>query len=88
MTDMPYDEEHLAELLGLLKPAPLGWVEAAAELPAARRALAEIGPRLLEGVQERAVQTAALEAALREAGYEPTAGLVTAVRRGLERRER
>ena len=28
-----YDEERLGELLAVLPPAPLGWVEAAQELP-------------------------------------------------------
>ena len=82
---MSNDEEELAELLRLLKPAPQGWVDAAAELPAARRALAEVGPRVLEGAETRAQETAELEAALRDAGYDPTPALVEALRRDLRR---
>jgi hypothetical protein len=84
VSDM-YDEERIAELLRLLPPAPGGWVDAAAELPTARRALADLEARVLEGAEERAAVTADLEAALRDAGYDPSPTLVEAVRRGLER---
>jgi tRNA U34 5-methylaminomethyl-2-thiouridine-forming methyltransferase MnmC len=84
VSDM-YDEERIAELLRLLPPAPGGWVAAAAELPTARRALADLEARVLEGAEERAAVTADLEAALRDAGYDPSPTLVEAVRRGLER---
>src|SRR5438094_655263 len=40
-----YDMERLAELIGMLPPAPVGWVEAAQELPRARRELDEIVQR-------------------------------------------
>jgi hypothetical protein len=40
--DVPYDEERLAELLRALPPAPAGWVEAAKELPSARRSLEDL----------------------------------------------
>ncbi len=82
---MDHDEEELGELLRLLGPVPAGWVEAAAALPAARRAIAEIGPRLLEAAADRALETAELEAALREAGIESTPGLAEAIRRDLQR---
>ena len=39
MTRAP-DEERLGALLRILVPAPQGWVQAAQELPDARRALA------------------------------------------------
>ena len=40
---MPHiDEVRLGELLGVLPPAPVGWVQAAQELPEARRQLDEI----------------------------------------------
>ena len=42
MSEKPHDEERLGELLGLLPPAPAGWVQAAKELPEARRTLDEI----------------------------------------------
>jgi hypothetical protein len=81
---MPHDEEHIAALLRALPPAPPGWVAAASELPTARRALAEIETRLATD-PARAAQTAALEAALEQAGFEPTPELVDAVRRELGR---
>ena len=40
-----YDEERIAELLRLLPPAPVGWVRAAQELPAARKELAALVAR-------------------------------------------
>jgi hypothetical protein len=36
------DEQRLAELLGRLPPAPKGWVEAAQQLPDARRQLDQL----------------------------------------------
>jgi hypothetical protein len=83
--DTAHDEEQLGRLLRVLEPAPDAWVPAAAELPAARRALAEIGPRVLDDADRRAAQIAQLEAALRDAGYEPTPALVEALRRDLQR---
>jgi hypothetical protein len=81
--DMRHDEEQLGHLLGTLPPAPPGWVAAAAELPRARRALADIEAQLLAGEPERAALTARLEQALAEAGCEPTPELVRAIRRRL-----
>ena len=81
---MSYDEEHIAALLRALPPPPPGWIDAAAELPAARRALAEIEQRLSDEPGRRA-KTEELEAALAEAGYEPTPELVEALRRELRR---
>jgi ferric-dicitrate binding protein FerR (iron transport regulator) len=81
---MPYDEEHIAALLRALPPAPPGWVAAASELPIARRALREIETWLADH-PEHAAQTAALEKALEQAGFEPTPELVDAVRRELGR---
>jgi hypothetical protein len=77
---MAFDEDRIALLLRTLPPAPRGWVEAAAELPRARRALAEIEERLA-GDAERRAQTAELEQALAQAGYEPTPALVRALAR-------
>jgi hypothetical protein len=79
---MHHDEEDIGRLLGELPPAPAGWVAAAAELPRARRALEAIEERLA-GEPERAAETAQLERALAEAGYQPTPELVRAVRRRL-----
>ena len=75
-----YDEERLGELLGLLPPAPAGWVRAAQELPAARRGLDEIVERARADAEFRVLLVADLEAALAQAGYEPTDELVDAVR--------
>jgi hypothetical protein len=80
-----YDEERLAELLGLLPPAPEGWVRAAQELPAARARLDELGlddivERAREDAAYRAAVVADLEAALAAAGHEPTRALVHVLR--------
>ena len=66
-----YDEERLGGLLGLLPPAPEGWVRAAQELPAARRSLDEIVARAEADLEFRKALIADLEAALEHAGYEP-----------------
>jgi hypothetical protein len=77
---VPYDEERLGELLGLLTPAPEGWVQAAQELPAARAALDEIVDRARSDAEFRGRLLADLEAALASAGYEPSSHLLDAVR--------
>jgi hypothetical protein len=79
-------EERLAVLLAELPPAPEDWVAAAQELPAARRALAELEERILDGAEDRAQVSADLEAALARAGIESTPPLAAAVRRGLDAR--
>lgn len=78
------DEEQLGRLLSALPPAPAGWVAAAVELPRARRALAGIESRLA-GEDSRRAETARLEQALAEAGYDPTPELLRALRRELGR---
>jgi hypothetical protein len=78
-----YDEERLAELLGLLRTAPESWVRAAQELPGARRELDEIVARAEEDAAFRAALVADLEAALAQEGYEPERRLVKALRRHL-----
>ena len=75
-----YDEERLGELLSLLSPAPAGWVEAAQELPRARLGLDEIVERARADAEFRILLVADLEAALTQAGYEPTDELIEAVR--------
>jgi len=82
---MTFDEETLARLLRLLPPAPAGSVAAAQELPLARRGLDEIVARAEADAEFRARLVADLEAALEQAGYEPDAALVEAVRTRLER---
>ena len=75
-----YDEERLGELLSDLRPAPAGWVQAAQELPAARRGIDEIVERARVDAEFRVQLLADLEAAVAAAGYEPTDELLDAVR--------
>jgi hypothetical protein len=73
-------EERLGALLRILRPAPKAWVEAAQELPAARKALDEIVARAESDLAFRAALIADLEAALQQAGYEPGPRLVDGLR--------
>ena len=75
-----FDHERIAELLAELPPAPAGWVEAAQELPGARRDLDEIVERARADAEFRVRLVADLEQALATAGYEPSAELLEAVR--------
>jgi hypothetical protein len=69
-TDHRYDEERLARLLNMLPPAPEGWVQAAQELPQARREIDEIAERAQRDAEFRAAVEADLEAALQQEGYD------------------
>ena len=80
MSNVPHDEERLGELLGMLPPAPAGWVQAAQELPEARSQLDEIVERARVDAEFRALLVADLEAALTAAGYAPRTALSAAVR--------
>lgn len=75
-----YNEERLAELLALLPPAPMGWVQAAQELPLARRELDEIVELAVADEKFRQALIADLESALTAAGYQPERRLVKALR--------
>jgi hypothetical protein len=75
-----YNEERLAELLALLPPAPMGWVQAAQELPLARRELDEIVELAVADERFRQALIADLESALTAAGYQPERRLVKALR--------
>ena len=66
-----YEEERLGTLLRMLRPAPLGWVQAAQELPSARGALDELVARAERDLEFRATVIANLEVALEQAGVEP-----------------
>jgi hypothetical protein len=66
-----FDEERLGRLLRRLPPAPQGWVEAATELPRARRILDDIVARAEADLEYRRAVLADLEAALADAGIEP-----------------
>jgi hypothetical protein len=72
-----YDEERLGELLRVLRPAPVGWVSAAQELPAARRSLDEIVARAEADAAFREALVADLETALAREGFEPDRRLLS-----------
>ena len=78
-----YDAERLARLIGMLPPAPRGWVRAAQELPAARRGIDEIVARAEADVAFRRTLLANLEAALLAEGYEPERRVLDELRRRL-----
>ena len=76
-----YDEDRLAELIAALRPAPEGWVQAAKELPFARRDLDEIVARAETDAAFQQALIADLEATLAREGYEPDRPLVDELRR-------
>jgi hypothetical protein len=78
-----YNEEQLAELLQLLPPAPAAWVEAAKELPSARRSLDDLVERARVDAELRRAVISDLEAALEHEGVEPIRPLVERLRREL-----
>jgi hypothetical protein len=78
-----YDEERIADLLRLLKPAPEAWVRAAQELPLALRGLDGIVERARADDRFRRALIADLESALAAEGYEPDATVVELLRRRL-----
>jgi hypothetical protein len=80
MSENAWTEERLARLLRLLKPAPRGWVEAAAELPRLRAVLDDLVERAEADAAFRSALIADLEAALAREGVEPTPRLVEQLR--------
>jgi hypothetical protein len=76
-----YDAERLSRLIGMLPPAPEGWVQAAQELPTARRGLDEIVARAEADAAFRAQVLADLEQALQSEGLEPQPRVVDELRR-------
>ncbi len=78
-----YDEERLGVLLRILRPAPVGWVRAAQELPAARRTFDEIVARAEADAAFRSALIADLERALAAEGYEPDRRIVDELRERL-----
>jgi hypothetical protein len=76
-----YDAERLARLIGMLPPAPRGWVQAAQELPGARRELDQIVGRAEDDAEFRRALIANLEAALQAEGYTPEPTVVEELRR-------
>jgi hypothetical protein len=83
MSDNAWNEERLGGLLRLLRPAPRGWVEAAAELPRLRAVLDDLVERAEADAAFRATVIADLETALEREGVEPTPRLVEALRNRL-----
>jgi hypothetical protein len=79
-----YDEQRIAALLRLLPPAPMGWVQAAQELPAARAEIAALVARAEADAAFRAQVVADLEAALEAEGIPATPSVVAALRLRLE----
>ena len=77
-------EEHIAEALRALPAPPAGWVEAAKELPVARRELESIFERIERDERFREAVISDLEAMLRAEGVEPTPVVVAHLRRRLE----
>jgi hypothetical protein len=76
-----YDEQRLGQLIGMLPPAPDGWVRAAQELPAARRGLDQLVARAEADAAFRASVLADLESALQAEGVEPAPRVVVELRR-------
>lgn len=76
-----YDEERLGRLIGLLEPAPEGWVRAAQEIPSFRRTLDDIVARAEADEAFRAALVADLEAAVAKAGYEPDPRVLDVLRK-------
>jgi hypothetical protein len=74
------NEETLGRLLAALPPAPTPWVEAAATLPRTRRDADRIVALAEADQQFRAAAIRDLEAALRDAGYEPSRALLDTLR--------
>ena len=78
-----YDEERLGVLLRLLRPAPMGWVRAAQELPDARRTFDEIVARAEADLAFRKALIADLEQALSAEGYKPDRRILYEIRERL-----
>lgn len=81
MTTTP--EERIAALLRMLPAVPVGWVEAAKELPAVRRELETLLGRIERDARLRDRAVADLEGMLRAEGVEPTPVVVAHLRRRL-----
>jgi hypothetical protein len=77
-------EEQIAKALRALPAPPAGWVEAAKELPVARRELETIFERIERDERFREAVISDLEAMLRAEGVEPTPVVVAHLRRRLE----
>jgi hypothetical protein len=76
MSENAWNEERLGLLLRLLRPAPRGWVEAAAQLPRLRAVLDDLVEHAESDAAFRVRVIADLEAALSREGVEPTPRLL------------
>ena len=74
------NEERLGLLLRILRPAPVGWVRAAQELPSARHTFDDIVARAEADAAFRNAIVADLEQALAAEGYEPDRRLLDEIR--------
>jgi hypothetical protein len=72
MSESAWSEERIAVLLRMMKPAPRGWVEAAAQLPRLRGVLDDLVERAEADAAFREALIADLEAAVAGEGVEPT----------------
>ena len=83
MTTSVLDEERIGRLVGMLEPVPVGWVQAAQEIPVLYRSIDEILARAEADAAFRPALIANLEQALAEAGYQPEPRLVSELRKRL-----
>jgi len=72
--------DELGRLIAALPPAPTGWVRAAQELPAARRAIEGMISRAEADAAYRRRVLSDLESALVEEGVEPSAAVLSELR--------
>ena len=79
-----WTEARVAELIAELPPPPEGWVQAARELPEARRSLDELVARAEADASLRAEVLAGLELALERAGHDPDPRLRAILRARLQ----
>ena len=75
-----FDVERLTHLIRALPLAPEAWVEAAQELPLARRELDDVVARAEADAAFRARLVADLESALAAEGLEPSPPILAALR--------
>ncbi|MDX6548311.1 MAG: hypothetical protein QOG33_1861 [Gaiellales bacterium] len=80
MMNEMYDEERIGQLLRALPPAPEAWIQAAARLPATRRAIDQIAALAAADAELRREVLADLEGALLRVGLQPDPTLVADLR--------
>ena len=81
MIEIAYEERLGLSASSAAACAPVGWVAAAQELPAARRAMDEIVARAEADAAFQAALVADLEVALEREGYEPSRPLLDELRK-------